>query len=116
MRGHLAAAGCGICCGANGLHQHFDRGDAEHQAKCAVAVIRKNPVGAGTKKQAHCGRDGFVAGAGDLEVDLVLALELDFAVVEAAREKHRAVQADERITVEAVIFANVELRVELGHF
>src|SRR5439155_22135463 len=45
--------------------------------------------------------DGFVARAGDLEVDFILALELNFAVVQAAGEKHRAVQADESFRVEA---------------
>src|SRR5579872_2356769 len=116
VRGHLATAGCGIRGGADRLHQHFDGRDAKRQAKCAIAVIREHPVGAGTKKQPHCGRYGFVAGAGDLEVDLVLPLELDFAVIEAAGKEHRPVKTDERVTVEAVVFANFELGVELGHF
>ena len=51
-----------------------------------------------------------MAGAADLEVDFVLALELDFAVVELAREEHRAINADERVAVETVIFRDVKFR------
>ncbi len=51
-----------------------------------------------------------MAGAADLEVDFVLALELNFAVVELAREKHRAINADERVAVETVVFRGVEFR------
>ena len=48
--------------------------------------------------------------AAHLEEDLVLPLELDFAVVQAAREKHRAVDANQRIAVEALVFRGIEFR------
>ena len=109
MRRHLPAAGGGVIFGADRLEQHLQRRDAEHQAEGAVPVIRVNPIDAGTKKQPHCGRDGFVAGAGDLEVDLVLTLQLDFAVIQAAGEKHRAVETNEGVAVEAAKFDGVQL-------
>ena len=54
-----------------------------------------------------------MAGAGDLKVDLVLALELDFAVIQAAGEKHRAVKTNERVAVEAAKFLT---GIQLCHF
>jgi len=74
VRRHLASAGSRIVCSADGLQQSFQRRDAEHQAQGAVAIVRVGPVNTGTKKQAHCGSDGFVAGAGNLEVDYVWRL------------------------------------------
>src|ERR1700756_3165376 len=109
VRRHLAAAGSRVIFGAHRLQKHFERRDAEHQAKGAVAVVREDPVDAGTKKQPHCGRYGFMAGAGDLEKDLVLTLQLDFTVVQAAGEKHRAVKSNEGIAVEAAKFDCAEL-------
>src|ERR1700677_1573361 len=43
-----------------------------------------------------------------LKEDLVLPLELDFAVVEPPRQKHRAVDADESIAVQAVVLRSVK--------
>ena len=37
----------------------------------------------------------FVPGAGNLEKDLVLPLELDFAIVETPGEQHHAVQLEQ---------------------
>ncbi|MNC86805.1 hypothetical protein D3C83_24850 [compost metagenome] len=48
------------------------------------------------------GKHRLVPGAGDLEEDLVLPLELDLLVVEAAREEHRPVGADELVLGQAV--------------
>jgi hypothetical protein len=43
-----------------------------------------------------------VAGPADLEVDLVLALELDLLVVDPAREVHRPVDVEQCRAVEAL--------------
>ena len=43
-----------------------------------------------------------MAGAGDLEEDLVLPLELDLLVVDATRQEHRPVGGDELVLREAV--------------
>ena len=94
VRRHLAAAGGGVIFGADSLKQHLERRDAQQQAKRAVPVVGIDPVDARAQKKPHSSGYGFMAGAGNLEVNLVLALELDFAVVQAAREKHRAVEAD----------------------
>src|SRR5208283_2347755 len=53
-----------------------------------------------------------MAGTGDLKIDFVLTLELHFAVVEAAREEHVAVYADQGVTVETVILRGFHP----GHF
>ena len=103
VRRHLAAAGAWIVFGADGLQQHVERSYAEHQAESAIAIIGVKPIDSGTKKQAGRGSNRFMAGAGDLKENFVLALELDFAVVQPAGEKHRAVQADERVAVEALM-------------
>src|SRR5260370_1131529 len=108
VRGHLAATGGGVVFGADGLQESFQRGDAKHQAESAVAVVRVEPIDAGTKKEAHGGGDGFVAGAGNLEENFILALELNFAVGEWTGEKLRSVGLDEWFAVEAVKPAGVE--------
>src|ERR1700732_902062 len=109
VRRHLAATRGGIIFGADGLQESFKGCDSEHQAERAVAIVRVEPVDTGSKKKPHGSGDGFVAGAGNLEVNFVLALELNFAVVEAAGEKHRAVEVDEGFAVEAAKLAGVEL-------
>src|SRR5258708_7770683 len=107
VRRHLASAGSWVVCGADGLQKSFQRRDPQHQAQRAVAIVRVGPVNAGTKKQAHGGGDGFVAGAGNLEVNFILALELNLTVVETPRKKHGAINADQRFAVEAVILGGV---------
>ncbi len=95
VRGHLAAAAGGVVGGADGLQKLLLDGVAEGEAEGAVAVVGEEPVVAGP--QGHAGGDeqGFVAGAGDLEEDLLLALEDDLAVVGPAGEVHEPVKADQ---------------------
>ena len=109
VRRHLAAAGAGIILCADSLKEHLDRLHAEHQAESAVAIIGIDPIDAGTKKKPHGGGDGLVARAGDLKENFVLALELDFAVVQTARKVHGAVNADERVVVEVVQLRGIKL-------
>jgi hypothetical protein len=52
-------------------------------------------VGGRVEGQASGDQDGFVTGAADLEVDAVLSLEGDLAVVEPAGQNHVPVSADE---------------------
>jgi len=103
----LASAGSWVVCSADGLQQSFQGRDPQHQAQGAVAIVRVGPVNAGTKKQAHGSGDGFVAGAGNLEVNFILALEVNLTVVETPRKKHGAINADQRFAVEAVILGGV---------
>jgi hypothetical protein len=50
-----------------------------------------------------------MAGAGNLEVDLVLALELDFSVVQAPGGEHNAVQTDQSLAIQPAEFLGVQL-------
>src|SRR6267142_3497208 len=109
VRRHLASAGSWVVCGTDGLQQSLQRRDAEHQAQGAVAIVRVGPVDAGAKEQSYGGGNGFVTGARNLEVNFVLALELNLTVVETPRKKHGAINADQRFAVEAVILGGVEL-------
>ena len=108
VRRHLATARCGVVFRADALQQHLVRSDAEHQHQSAVAVVREEPVVCGLENQAGGGENGFVARATDLEEDFILALKLNFAVVEPAGEEHRAIDADEGFAVEAVVARGVE--------
>ena len=56
-----------------------------------------------TRPQHQAGRhaDSLVTRAGDLEKNLVLALELDLFIVETPRKQHCAVSADQLICSQA---------------
>ena len=54
MGGHLAAAGGRVSARADGLQQHFFRGDAQGQAEGAVAIIGIKPIVA--RPQERCRR------------------------------------------------------------
>src|SRR5882762_9436836 len=109
MRRHLTAAGAGIVLRSHRGKKHFQGGYTEHEAKRAVAVIRINPVDSRAQEQPHRGTNRFVPGAGDLEVDFVLAFELNLAVVKPSREEHRAVNANQGVVIEAVNLGGVKL-------
>ncbi len=108
MRGHLAATGAGIVLRPRSREKSFQRRYAEHEAERAVAVVRINPVNPRPQEESHGGTNGFVPRAGNLEVDLVLAFQLNLAVVEPAREEHRAVNANQRIGIEALKLGGVK--------
>ncbi len=110
VRRHLASARSGIVFRADALEEHLVRRHAERKAESAIAIVGIDPVVSGLESETGGDKNGFVAGAADLEVDFVLALELDFAVVELTREKHRAINEDERVAVEAVVFRGVKFR------
>src|SRR5450432_233763 len=106
---HLTAAGRVIVFGADGLKKRLEGGDAEHEAEGAVAVIRINPIDAGTQEQPDGGGDALVTCAGNLEIDLILTLELDFAIVQSAGSEHDSVQTDQGLAVQTVKFGDVQL-------
>ena len=99
--GHLTAGGSGIGRGADGLLEHFVGRDAEGEAEGAIAIVEIEPIVAGTQGHAGCDLDGLMPCPADLKEDAVLALEGDFAVVEAARGVHQAKGADELFGVES---------------
>ncbi len=108
MRRHLPAAGRRIVRGANRLQEHVVRRHAQHQHQRAIAIVGEKPVVAGLQQQTRRGENSLVPRTADLKEDLVLPLELDFAVVEPPREEHRAVDAYKRIAVEAVVLRSVK--------
>ena len=57
--------------GSSGFEKHFFRRDAQGETERAVAIVRETPVVAGAEDHARGGLDGFVARAGDLEVNQV---------------------------------------------
>src|ERR1700739_1478691 len=109
VRGHLSAAGAGIVLGAYSLKKGFKRSHAQREAERAVPVIRVNPIDAGTEKQAGRGGDRFMAGTGNLEINFVLAFELDFPVVKSPGEIHRAVDAYEGFAIEPLVPGRFQL-------
>ena len=99
--GHLAAAAGRVGGRADGLQQHVVGRNAEGQAERAVAIVGEEPVVAGTQGQGSADLQRLMAGAGDLEEDLLLALEQDLAVVDAAGEKHQPVDFDHVLRAQA---------------
>src|ERR1700733_5249703 len=110
VRWHLTSARGGIVLRADSFEKHFVSRHAERQAESAIAIVGIEPVVSSLENETGGDEYAFMAGAADLEVNFVLALELDFAVVELAREEHRAINADERVAVETVIFRGIEFR------
>ncbi len=103
VRRHLAAARTGIVGGAHGLQQHFVGGGTQGEHQRAVAIIRIEPVVSGLEAEAGGHADGLVAGARDLEEDLLLAFEQDFAVVDPPRRVHHPIGIDELLAGQARI-------------
>ena len=103
VRRHLSAAGTRIVGGAHGLQQHFVGGGAQGEDEGAVPIIRIEPVVSGLEAEAGSYADGLVAGAGDLEKDLLLAFEQDFAVVDTAGRVHRPIRINELLAGQARI-------------
>src|SRR5262249_43272146 len=112
VRGHLTAGRGGIAPGADRLQKHLVRRDAYVKDHGAGAVIGVEPVVGGFQNHSGGGRDRLVAGAADLEVDLVLPLELDLLVVDPPREVNVAIGSHQNGRIEAMVFAGVNLR---GH-
>ena len=107
--GHLAPGRGRIVAGPDRLQEHLVGGDAELEDQGAVPVVRVEPVVSGLQDHPGGRANRLVPHAVDLKVDLVLALELDLFVVEAAGEVDVAVGGDEGPGVEASIFVGSDL-------
>jgi hypothetical protein len=105
VRRHLPPGGRRIIFGSDRLEEHLVGRDPELETQGPVAVVEVEPVVAGAGNHARRRRDGLVAGAADLEVDLVLPLELDLLVVDPPGEVDVAVGRDERGGIQPEIFA-----------
>ena len=91
VRRHLTSVRSRIRFGAHRLQKLFERRHAELQTERAIAIVGIEPIV--TRLQAHAGRNQnrLMTGAADLEENPVLALHLNFFVVEPPREIHRAI-------------------------
>src|SRR5262249_46445800 len=106
---HLPAGRRRVLARADGLEEHLVGRDPDLEAHRPLAVVELEPVVPGAGNQPRSRRDRLVAGAGDLEIDLVLPLELDLLVVDPAREIDVAVGRRQRGRVEAVVLARLDL-------
>ena len=104
VRRHLTPGRGGIVLRPDGLKEHLVGRDPDLQAEGAIAVVTVEPVVGGLDDHAGGGRDRLVPGAVDLEVDLVLAFELDFLVVDPAGKVDVAVGRDEPGGIKASVF------------
>ena len=84
VRRHLATAGGRIVGSPNALQQHLKRRHAQHQAQSPIAIIRIKPVICRLKDQSGGHEQSFMAGTRDLEKNLLLPLQEDLAIVNAA--------------------------------
>ena len=109
MGRHLAPGRGRVVLRADGLEEHLVGSDPELKDERAVPVVAVEPVVPGL--QDHPGRraDRLVAGAVDLKVDLVLALELDLFVVETTGKIDVAVGGDQRLRIEAAVSLGSDL-------
>ena len=92
MRRHLASTAGDVRCGSDRLQELFFYSVAESEADGAVAVVRKEPVVTGLQRHSGGYEQCFMAGAGDLEEDLLLPLEHNLAVICFAGKVHEPVK------------------------
>ena len=95
MRRHLAAAASRIVLRSHARQKHIVNRHADLQAERPVAVVGIEPVIARHQVQRRRHADTLMARAVDLEECFVLALELNFFVVHAARRIHGAIRAQQ---------------------
>ena len=94
VRRHLPPAGTQVILRSNGSKQHLQRRHAKHQAKRPITVVGIGPIHSRPQKQPHDSGDRLMPRAGNLKVDLILSLELDFPVIQPPRKVHRAVKSN----------------------
>ena len=108
VRRHLPPAGIRIVLGPHRLKEHFQRCDAQRQAERAVAIVGIHPIMAGPENQPRGGQNAFMPRAADLEKSLVLPFQLDFAVIDPPRKKHRAVNTKKVPPGQALVLAGIK--------
>src|ERR1022692_2288883 len=101
--GHLASARTGVVGLPNPLQKHVVRLDPERQTQRAIPIIRVEPV----IPPFHCQASGYANALmpcpGHLEIDLLLALEQDFPVVNPPGGVDDAVGLDELLARKSFI-------------
>ena len=103
MRRHLPAAAGRVSRRAHGLQQLLLHRLAQRQAQGTVAIVGIEPVVAGLQSHACGNQQGLMAGAGDLEKDLLLPLEQNFTIVGAARQIHQPVHPDQLLRLQTSV-------------
>ncbi len=112
VRGHLPTTRVRVIGGCHGREELLGGGHAEAEADGPVAVVEVEPVVGGPEHAGGGGEHRLVAGAGNLEEDPVLALQLDFLVIQPAREVHQPIKLDELGLVELGGSASGAMRFE----
>ena len=110
MAGHLAPAGVRIVLGSHRLEKHVERRDAQHETKRAIPIIRIHEVMARPEDKPCRGLHALLPRPADLKKCLVLALELDFAVIDSPRKIHRAVDSEKILPAQALVLGGLEFR------
>src|SRR5439155_9718580 len=78
-----------------GLLQHLVRRDAQSQAQGAVAIVRIEPIVAGSHRHRGSDLHGFVTRTADLKINAALAFERDLAVIQAPGRVYQAEGANQ---------------------
>jgi hypothetical protein len=102
MGWHLPATASRIGGRANGLQKHVRGCHSDGEAQSAVAIVGEKPVVPRTERQCGSHLQRLVAGGGDLEEDLLLPLQKDFAVIQPAGKVHEPVDLNQLSRAQAV--------------
>ena len=81
MRRHLPPTRAGVFGRAHRLQKHVVGRNTQPEAKRAIAIIRIKPVVTRFKREGGGDSDSLMAGAIDLEENLLLTLQHDLPVV-----------------------------------
>lgn len=100
MGRHLPAARSGIPGRSHSLEEHVFRGDAQSQSQRTIAIIREEPVVTWTECHARSCLQGFVPRPAHLKINLVLPLQENFPVVQAAGQIHDTECTNEQFPVQ----------------
>jgi hypothetical protein len=98
---HLASAGGGVRRGPHGLEEVIQGRLPQGQGEGPIPVVEVEPVGGGTEVFRHGHLHRLVPRPGDLEEDLVLALEADLPIIHPPGGEHGPVPSEEGLAVES---------------
>src|SRR5438445_6066736 len=103
VRRHLPSTRAGIVSSAHRLQKHVVGRNTQSEAKSPITVVRIEPVVAGLQRERGSYSDGLMASPGNLEEDLLLALEHDLPVVDAPGRVHNPVGFDHLLAGKAFV-------------
>ncbi len=91
MRRHLPSAARQVCRRAHSLQHHFIWSNPKRQAQRAIAIVRKEPVVPRPQRQSRRHLQRLMTRGRNLEIDPLLTLQKNFAVIHVARKIHQPV-------------------------